>query len=130
MEPQDNLIGIFIWIIGFSINIILNPDLILDTDYLLPVSKVSNLKINEINPPSEYLPYPLEYLPTIKTVEMMFVILKMHYFLMTILILVLDIYPYLYNENVRLIDEEDTLNIREILTLIINFTTISWWWTW
>ena len=27
------------------------------------------MKINEINPPSEYLPYPLEYLPTIKTVE-------------------------------------------------------------
>lgn len=71
--------------------------------------KISNLKINEINPPSEYLPYPMEYLPIIKTVEDD----------------VCDpedalfphddfdpnpgyIYPYLYNENVRLIDEEDT----------------------
>ena len=39
MEPQDNFDRDIYLDYRFSINIILNPDLILDTDYLLPVSK-------------------------------------------------------------------------------------------
>lgn len=70
--------------------------------------RVCNLKITEINPPSEYLPYPQEYLPIVKTVEDD----------------VCDpedalfphedfdpapgfIYPYLYNENIRSVDDDD-----------------------
>ena len=70
--------------------------------------RVCNLKITEINPPSEYLPYPQEYLPLVKTVEDD----------------VCDpedalfphedfdpapgfIYPYLYNENIRSVDDDD-----------------------
>lgn len=71
--------------------------------------KVTNLKITEISPPSEFLPYPQEYLPIQKMVEDD----------------VCDaedalfphdefepspgfIYPYLYNENIRSVDDDDT----------------------
>ncbi|CAI5756194.1 unnamed protein product [Candida verbasci] len=73
--------------------------------------KVCNLKITEINSPSEYLPYPQEYLPLTKIVEDD----------------VCDpedalfphdefdpapgyIYPYLYNENTRSLDEDETFD--------------------
>ncbi|RLV91561.1 Beta-glucosidase 2 [Spathaspora sp. JA1] len=70
--------------------------------------KVCNLKITEINPPSEYLPYPQEYLPIFKTIEddicdpedALFPHDEMDpapgY-----------IYPYLYNENIRSSEEDD-----------------------
>lgn len=76
--------------------------------YHTPIS-VTNLKITEISPPSEFLPYPQEYLPIQKMVEDD----------------VCDaedalfphdefepspgfIYPYLYNENIRSVDDDDT----------------------
>ncbi|KAK6453911.1 beta-glucosidase [Scheffersomyces xylosifermentans] len=73
--------------------------------------KVCDLKINEISPPSEYLPYPEEYLPLYRTCQDDVCDPEDALFPHDEFDPVPGyIYPYLYNENVRSIDDSDTFN--------------------
>ncbi|KAK6198574.1 glycosyl hydrolase family 3 C-terminal domain-containing protein [Scheffersomyces amazonensis] len=71
--------------------------------------KLCNLRIDEINSPTEYLPYPEEYLPIYKTVEDDVCDPEDALFPHDEFEAVPGyIYPYLYNENVRSIDDGET----------------------
>ncbi|KAK6461240.1 glycosyl hydrolase family 3 N terminal domain-containing protein [Scheffersomyces coipomensis] len=70
--------------------------------------KLCNLKIDEISSPSEYLPFPDEYLPIFKTIEDDVCDPEDALFPHDEFEAVPGyIYPYLYNENVRSIDDGD-----------------------
>ncbi|KAI5961853.1 bglE [Candida pseudojiufengensis] len=71
--------------------------------------KISNLKITEINPPSEYLPYPQEYSPIVKMVEDDVCDPEDAIFPHDEFSPVPGyIYPYLYNENIHSLDQDES----------------------